>query len=126
MLRGVTEFLFVTFVSVLVGGFGTWLFGAGDAQHIGASGVVFAFFGYLVFRTAFDRKVSSGVITLLVAGVYGVTMAYGLVPDARISWSGHFFGLIGGVLAARWRYPAWRHDPVVVRIVAGFKTTKSE
>jgi len=112
LLRGVSEFLFVVLVSALVGGLGTWIFGTGNAQHIGASGVVFGLFGYLVFRTAFDRKISSAVITLIVAGAYGATMAYGLVPEARISWSGHFFGFIGGVLAARWRYPAWRHGRV--------------
>jgi membrane associated rhomboid family serine protease len=108
LLRGIAEFLFVILVAVLVGGLGIWLFGSGNAQHIGASGVVFAFFGYLVFRSAFDRRISSAIITLLVAGVYGVTMVYGLIPEERISWSGHFFGLLAGVLAARWRYPAWQ------------------
>jgi membrane associated rhomboid family serine protease len=111
LLRGVSGFLLVVLVSVLVAGAGTWLFGSGDAQHVGASGVVFGFFGYLVFRTAFDRRISTAIITLLVAGLYGTAMALSLVPEERISWSGHFFGFIGGFAAARLRYPA-RSRPV--------------
>jgi membrane associated rhomboid family serine protease len=104
LFRGVFELLFVMLVSGLVAGLGTWLFGAGDSQHIGASGIVFGFFGYLLFRTAFDRRWTSALITLLVAVLYGTAMLYALVPAAGISWSGHFFGFIGGVLAARLRY----------------------
>lgn len=105
LLRGVFEFLFVVLTSALVGGFGTWLFGAGDSQHIGASGVVFGLFGYLVFRTAFDRRWSSAVIAVLVAVGYGTAMVYSLIPESGISWSAHFFGFVGGFVAARLRYP---------------------
>jgi membrane associated rhomboid family serine protease len=111
LMRGVIEFVFVVFVSTFVSGFGTWLFGEGHAQHIGASGIVFGFFGYLVFRIAFDRKISTGLIALAVAVGYGSAMMYSLIPEEHISWSGHFFGFIGGFLAARWRYP---HQPLVV------------
>lgn len=104
LLRGVPEFVFVTGVSMLVGGLGTWLFGM-RAVHIGASGIVFGYFGYLVFRTAFDRRISSAVITLAVAVLYASAMGYSLIPAAGISWSGHFFGFLGGLLAARLRYP---------------------
>ena len=105
LARGVIEFVFVVFVTTFVSGFGTWLFGEGNAQHIGASGVVFGFFGYLVFRIAFDRKITSGLIALAVAIGYGSAMAYSLIPEEGISWSGHFFGFIGGFVAARLRYP---------------------
>lgn len=104
LLRGVLGFAFVVLVSGLVAGAGTWLFGAPGTEHVGASGIVFGFFGYLVFRTVFDRRWSSALITLVVAVLYGTAMASSLIPHAAISWSGHFFGFIGGVLAARWRY----------------------
>jgi membrane associated rhomboid family serine protease len=108
LLRGVIEFGLVVFVSLLVSGIGIWLLGTGGAQHIGASGVVFGFFGYLVFRTAFDRRLSSAVITLAVAAGYGTAMVYSLIPQETISWTSHFFGFVGGVMAARFRYPARR------------------
>lgn len=104
LFRGVAEFFFVTLVSALVAGFGTWLFGSGNAQHIGASGIVFGFFGYLLFRAAFDRRLSSILLMLAVAVLYGASMLYALVPAQGVSWSGHFFGFVGGYLAARWRY----------------------
>jgi membrane associated rhomboid family serine protease len=106
LMRGVPEFVFVVLVSGLIGGLGTWLFGEGHAQHVGASGIVFGFFGYLVFRTAFDHRISSAIVTLLVAAFYGTAMAWSLVPQSTISWSGHFFGFLGGILSARLRYPS--------------------
>jgi membrane associated rhomboid family serine protease len=108
LLRGVAEFVFVVLLSGLIAGTGTWLFGSGGAQHVGASGLVFGFFGYLVFRTAFDRRLSSALITLAVAGVYGAAMTYSLIPQETVSWSGHFFGFAGGFVAARLRYPPRR------------------
>ena len=105
LVRGVGEFMFVLFVTTFVSGFGTWLFGEGNAQHIGASGIVFGFFGYLVFRIAFDRKITSGLIALAVAIAYGSAMTWSLIPEDHVSWSGHFFGFIGGFAAARLRYP---------------------
>ena len=101
LLRGLTEFAIVVQLSILIGGAGTWLFGRSGSQHVGASGIVLGLMGYLLFRAAFDRKISSIVITLVVAVVYGTTFAFSLVPQQDISWSGHFFGLIGGIAAAR-------------------------
>jgi membrane associated rhomboid family serine protease len=112
LFRGLGEFLFVTFCSILIGGLGTWLFGEGNAQHVGASGLVFGLFGYLVVRSAFDRKITSAVVTLVVAILYGSAMWHSLIPEPSISWSSHFFGFLGGCVAARLRYPG-RHagDP---------------
>jgi membrane associated rhomboid family serine protease len=104
LFRGVVEFVFVVLTSGLIAGFGTWLFGAPNTHHIGASGIVFGFFGYLLVRAAFDRRWSSVLITILVAVLYGGAMLYALIPTASVSWSGHFFGFVGGVTAARLRY----------------------
>ena len=105
LLRGVFEFVFVILTTALVAGAGTWLFGAPNTEHVGASGVVFGLFGYLLFRIIFDRRLSSAVITLLVAILYGAAMMRSLIPEETISWSGHFFGFLAGILAARLRYP---------------------
>lgn len=122
LLRGVLEFLFVVLTSALVGGVGTWIFGTGDSQHIGASGVVFGLFGYLVFRTVFDRRWSSLVIALLVAAGYGTAMAYSLIPEDGISWTAHFFGFVGGFMAARLRYPDQRSVHVPANLPANERT----
>jgi membrane associated rhomboid family serine protease len=106
LMRGVFEFVFVVVTTALVAGAGTWMFGAPNTEHVGASGVVFGLFGYLLFRMMFDRRLSSAVITLIVAVVYGAAMLRSLIPAESISWTGHFFGFLAGILAARLRYPA--------------------
>ncbi|MEO8033704.1 MAG: rhomboid family intramembrane serine protease [Acidobacteriota bacterium] len=105
LVGGVGEFLFVFITTSLLGGAGTWLLGAPHTQHVGASGVVFGLFGYLISRAAFDRKLSSVLITVVVGIAYGTAMLLSLVPQAGISWSGHFFGFLAGVAAARLRHP---------------------
>jgi membrane associated rhomboid family serine protease len=104
LIDGLSAFFFVTGVSMVVGGLGTWLFGSSGSSHFGASGVVFGFFGYLVFRTAFDRRILYGLITVAVAALYATSMAFSLIPQHGISWTMHFFGFAGGFLAARLRH----------------------
>lgn len=109
LLRGIPEFVFVTLVSAVSAGLGTWLFGS-LGQHVGASGIVFGYLGFLLFRSAFDRKLSSALITLFVAAAYGGALAFAVLPVEGVSWSGHFFGFIGGFIAARLRYPSRRRE----------------
>jgi membrane associated rhomboid family serine protease len=103
LMRGVAEFGYVTLVTLIASGAGTWLLGAPGSEHIGASGIVFGFFGYLVFRAIFDRRWTSIVIMLAIVAWYGASMLYSLIPAAGISWASHFSGLVGGYMAARWR-----------------------
>jgi membrane associated rhomboid family serine protease len=104
LLRGARAFTTVAIVSALVAGAGTWLFGTPGTMHIGASGIVFGFFGYLLFRAMYDRRVSSFLIALVIGVLYGASLLTSLVPAAGISWSGHLFGFLGGITAARLRY----------------------
>ena len=101
LLRGARPFVFVLVTSALVSGFGTWLVGMPNTQHIGASGVVFGLFGYLLARAVYDRRVSSALIAIVIAVVYGAAFLTSLMPAQGISWTGHFFGFLGGVIAAR-------------------------
>lgn len=104
LLRGPQALTFVMVVSALVAGFGTWVFGTPGTEHIGASGVVFGFFGYVLLRGIYDRRISSIVIALVIAALYGATLFTSLMPESGISWTGHIFGFIGGGVAARMRY----------------------
>jgi len=100
MLRNTTDFWTVSVVSALVSGLGTWLFGR-SAVHIGASGMIFGYFGYLLFRGYFERSIVAIAISLLVGFTYG-GMIYGVLPSQPwISWEGHLFGFIGGAIAAK-------------------------
>lgn len=100
MLRCTSDFWVVSGVSMLVGGFGAWLFGAPRSVHIGASGVIFGYFGFLLVRAWLEKSVSSILLALIAAGLYG-GLIWGVLPLQRgVSWQAHLFGLIGGGIAA--------------------------
>ncbi len=101
MAQSIADFAIVSIICMLVGGFGTWIFGA-NGLHIGASGVVFGYLGFLLARGYFDRRLSSGAIALLVGSTYGTILLSGILPSARgISWEGHLFGFLAGIIAAK-------------------------
>jgi membrane associated rhomboid family serine protease len=101
MLWETSDLLVVTAISMLVGGSGTWLFGGANTVHVGASGVIFGYLGYLLFRGYFERQLVSIIMSLFVFGVYG-SVLLGLFPGMPgVSWQGHLFGFIGGAIAAK-------------------------
>jgi membrane associated rhomboid family serine protease len=98
--RNEAQFVAVAVTIALAQGVLLWLFGR-NASHVGMSGVIFGFLGYLL-ATAWLTKTTSD---LLVAG--GVLLFYGgmlaglkPVRDGT-SWEGHLFGLLAG-LARAW------------------------
>jgi membrane associated rhomboid family serine protease len=99
-LGGVARVVAVTVIVAVVGGFGTWLVAPANTIHIGASGIVFGYAAYLIARGIFSRRVVQIGLGLLVVGVWGTTLLNGLAPADGISWQGHLFGAVGGVLAA--------------------------
>jgi membrane associated rhomboid family serine protease len=100
LLRGETDFWIVTLVSAIAGGYGVWLLGRSDTTHIGASGVIFGYLGFLLFGGFFERNWFSLILSLA-AGVFYWHLLPGLLPTQRsISWESHLFGFLGGILAA--------------------------
>jgi membrane associated rhomboid family serine protease len=84
---------------VIIGGCLTWLF-ARTANHIGASGLIFAIWGYILLSAWFSRKSKYIWLSILVIFLYG-GMIYGIFPlQAGVSWEGHLFGLIAGIYLA--------------------------
>jgi membrane associated rhomboid family serine protease len=100
-LSGLARVAAVTAIVAVVGGLGTWLTAPGGTVHIGASGLVFGFAAYLLARGVFSRRPLHLVVGLVVLGVYGTTLLFGLVPTPGVSWQGHLFGAAGGLVAAR-------------------------
>jgi membrane associated rhomboid family serine protease len=101
MLRETRHIFPVTALATLVGGIGVWLIGSPGSVHIGASIVVFGYLGYLLLRGWFERSLWSILGSLFVAVLYG-GLVFGVLPgQAGVSWEGHLFGFLGGVLAAR-------------------------
>ncbi|MFE3829228.1 rhomboid family intramembrane serine protease [Streptomyces sp. NPDC059092] len=99
-LNGLRRFAAVVLTIMVVGGLGVWLTAADHSVTAGASGVVFGLLGYLLVRGFVDRSAVDMVTGLLVLAVYGSAL-WGVLPtNPAVSWQGHLFGLIGGVMAA--------------------------
>ena len=99
-IRGVAYYVTATLVIVVLGGLGLWVFGR-SAAHVGASGLIFGYFGFLVSRGYYERSLESAAAAILVAVVYGGMIAGVLPQDDRVSWEAHLFGLLAGGLCAR-------------------------
>lgn len=108
LLRDARHFIPVTLLAMLGSGLCAWLLGAPGSVHIGASGVVFGYFGFLMLAGWFARSLGSIAISLLVTVLWG-GLVFGVLPgQPGISWQGHLGGFIGGVLAAKWLAPRRR------------------
>lgn len=104
-VEGTRRFWAVTAVVAVVGGIGTWVVNAPGTLTVGASGLVFGYFGYVVMRVFAPGRVAHRIlyaaIGLIVIAVYGGSMLAGVVGVADgVSWQAHLFGAIGGAIAA--------------------------
>ncbi|MBI1758480.1 MAG: rhomboid family intramembrane serine protease [Actinobacteria bacterium] len=121
-VAGFRRFLGVTAVIILISGLAVWLFAPSNTVTVGASGVVFGLFGYLVLRGLLDRRPLDLMVAVGVAISYGSLLGGGMLPSQQgmISWQGHAGGFLGGLIAAwlfRRRRP--RPEPVVAPGPAG-------
>ncbi|MBV7331906.1 rhomboid family intramembrane serine protease [Chloroflexi bacterium TSY] len=102
LLRGTKDFAQVTLIAAVVSGFGVWLLGGAQTVHIGASGIVFGYLGYLILRGYFERSFVAILIALVTLFFFS-GLLWGVLPlRMGISWLGHLFGFVGGGLAAYW------------------------
>jgi membrane associated rhomboid family serine protease len=97
LIGGKDRFWEVTIGVVLVAGVLVWLF-ARDAQHVGASGLVFGYFGAIISRAFIERRLVSIAIAFVTVVTYG-GLIWGILPQrSYISFESHLFGLLAGVL----------------------------
>lgn len=89
----------VTIISLLVGGIGTWLLGGPGTLHIGASGLVYGWLAYLIVRGIFNRSARQFALGVVLGIAYS-GLIWGVLPvTPGVSWQGHLFGAIGGIIA---------------------------
>ena len=118
-LNGLRNFVVTTLLSLFVGGLGVWLVGAPNTVHIGASGVVFGYLGYLLLRGYFSRSAGAILLSLLLVILYGGALG-GLLPlQTGVSWTAHLFGFLGGTLSA---YLLRRREPRSSRLKEAHST----
>lgn len=100
MLRSTSDLFIVMLATLLASGLGIWLFGGAATIHLGVSGVVFGLFGYLLARGYYERSVVAIALAVVAFLIYG-GMVWGMLPlQSGVSWQGHLFGFVGGVIVA--------------------------
>ena len=96
---GLGQFIAVTALVWLLGGFLTWLTGYGVT--VGASGVIFGWLAFLLFRGFFARSGRQIALAVVLLLLYGGVL-WGVLPGTPgVSWQAHLFGALSGILAAR-------------------------
>ncbi|MCF2529523.1 rhomboid family intramembrane serine protease [Yinghuangia soli] len=99
--RGAGRFAWVSLVIMVVGGLGIWLASPSGSITVGASGLVFGYFGYLLVRGFFDRRIRDVLLAFVLTAIFGWSMLWGALPTASgVSWQAHLGGFAGGVAAA--------------------------
>ena len=92
----------IVFFITILGGLLLWLFGGSGSIHIGASLLVFGLIGFLLTTGLFfERQFLSLLISLFVLFSYGGSLIIGVLPvQIGVSWEGHLYGFIAGVVVA--------------------------
>ncbi len=79
----------------LLSGALVWLL-AREAYHVGASGLVFGYFGVILARAYIERSITAIAIAIVTVMAYG-GLIFGILPlRSYVSFESHLFGLIAG------------------------------
>lgn len=92
-------FIYRTVVLIVASGLLTWLISTSGVV-VGASGLAFAYWAYLIVNGVKTKKMKDIIISLLTIILYGALLfsLFRYIPG--VSWAGHFSGAIVGALFA--------------------------
>ena len=108
LLRNQNNLYYASIGAILGCGLFIMLFGQPGSIHIGASGVVFGWWSFLIARGFYQRNFQSIIIAVFVIIFFG-GMIYGILPgQPSVSWQGHLGGAIGGITGARFMKKKFR------------------
>jgi membrane associated rhomboid family serine protease len=112
--RSMARFLLLTLIVAVTSGMAVWLFQSSNELTVGASGLIFGYFGYVLLRGFIDRNLIDIGVGLLAGALYWTILEVAIPGTPGVSWIGHVGGLVGGVLAA-WvlRNPAAMRRPLL-------------
>jgi len=105
--RGVVKFLGVTLLVAITSGLAVWLFQGNNQLTVGASGLIFGYFGYVLARGLIDRNLIDALAAVVMALSYAYILTVAIPGTPGVSWVGHLGGLIGGLVSG-WIFRARR------------------
>ncbi|MGW1397455.1 rhomboid family intramembrane serine protease [Streptomyces sp. NPDC002405] len=108
--RGVARFLGLSLLVAVTSGLTVWFLERGGVETVGASGLIFGYFGYVVVRGLFDRHLIDTLIGIVMAASFAYMLTVAVPGTPGVSWLGHLGGLIGG-LAGAWLFRDRRARP---------------
>lgn len=98
MAGGFGQWIMVTALIWVLSGVGVWLISPNAV--LGASGVIFGWFVFLLARGFFARSGRQILLAVVLFAIWGGIL-WGVLPSSPlISWQAHLFGALGGLLAA--------------------------
>ena len=100
LMNGRRKFIFTSIFSALFAGIGIWVFGAAGSIHTGSSTLIFSYLGFLLIQAWLVRSILTGFLAILSISLYGTLLLTLLINQDGISWHGHLFGLLGGLISA--------------------------
>ncbi len=109
-VHGQSTYIKTTVFVVAVSGILVWLVGK-PALHLGASGIVFGYFGYLLSRGLLERSALAVALAFFAVLLYGGILIGVLPGQEGVSWESHLFGFIAGAVAGRYFPRRIRQQP---------------
>jgi membrane associated rhomboid family serine protease len=100
MAGGIGQWVAITVTIWLISGVGVWLTADPRSTTVGASALAFGWLAFLLVRGLFNRSMKQIVVAAVLLFFYGGVL-WGVLPgNPLVSWQGHLFGALAGVLAA--------------------------
>ncbi len=96
LLGGKQKLICISVSIILISGITTWLFGR-RAIHVGASGVIMGYWGYLLVSAYQYPSITTAVLMLLCLYYFGGLVTNFFPTEERVSWEGHIFGFLAGI-----------------------------
>ena len=100
MLPETRDFWIATAVTGIIGGLGIWRFATPQKPTVGTSGLAMGYFGFIISRGFFVQDTGQVLFAFAIFIFFGYLSQFIWLRRPRISWHGHFFGFLGGILSA--------------------------
>lgn len=101
LVYGRDKFLHISLIIILCSGLGIWLFGR-KAIHVGASSLIMGYFSFLLVMAYRQPSVLTILLAIVTIYYFGALFLDLFPREKHVSWEGHLFGFLAGLIAAYW------------------------